>query len=331
VPEADHAAEPLHLARGDIVPWMLRQAGIDHLCHLRMAGEEVDHLLGVVAVPVHPDAEGLQAAVGQEAVEGAGHGAHRVLVEGDRLRQVEVSDHDGAADHVAVPTDVLGRRVHHDVGAEGERLLQIRRREGVVDDQQRAGLVGDLSEPLDVGDGQQRVGRGLDPQDLRLPGPDRGAYRVDVADVGGAVLETPTLRDLVEEPEGAAVRVVGDHGVVAGAGEPPQDGVLGRQAAGEREPALPFLQRRERALERGPRRVGAAAVLVAAAQPTDAVLLVGARRVDGRDHRAGGRVGLVAGMDGAGLEPGLAAMVLSHPTSVVVAAGNRWGAGPRSQ
>ena len=100
--------------------------------------------------------------------------------------------------------------------------------------------------------------------------------------------------------------------VVAGPGQPAQDRVLGGEAAGEREAALPLLERRERALERGAGRVGAAAVLVAAAQPADAVLLVGAGRVDGRDHRAGGRVGLVAGMDGAGLEAGLAAMVLGH-------------------
>ena len=48
-----------------------------------------------------------------------------------------------------------------------------------------------------------------------------------------------------------------------------------------------------------------AGVLVAAAQPADAVLLVGAGRVDRRDHRAGRRVGLVAGVDRTRLEAGL--------------------------
>ena len=250
--------------------------------------------------------------MGQEAVERTGHGPHGVLVEGDRLGQVEVADHDGAADHVAVPADVLGRRVHDDVGAERERLLEVRRRERVVDDEHRAGVVGDLGQRLDVGDGQQRVGRGLDPDDPGLPGADGGANRVDVADVRGTVLEPPAPLDLVEEPEGAAVRVVGDHRVVTRLGEPAQDRVLGGEAAGEREAPLPLLECREGTLERGAGRVGGAAVLVATAEPPDAVLLVGAGRVDGRDHRAGGGVGLVAGVDGTGLEPGLAAMFLSH-------------------
>ena len=40
-----------------------------------------------------------------------------------------------AAHHVAVPVEVLGGGVHHDVGAERERPLQHGRGEGVVDDQ----------------------------------------------------------------------------------------------------------------------------------------------------------------------------------------------------
>ena len=51
---------------------------------------------------------------------------------------------------------------------------------------------------------------------LRLAGADRGADGVDVGDRRGAVLEPPDLLDLVEEPERAAVRVVGDDHVVAG-------------------------------------------------------------------------------------------------------------------
>ena len=54
-----------------------------------------------------------------------------------------VAHHDRAADHVGVPAEVLGRGVHHDVGAEPERLLEVRRGEGVVDDEQRARVVGD--------------------------------------------------------------------------------------------------------------------------------------------------------------------------------------------
>ena len=133
----------------------------------------------------------------------------------------------------------------------------------------------------------------------------------------GRVLETPALQHLVEEPVRPAVRVVRDHHVVARLADRVQQGVLGREPGGEREPALPLLQRRDVALEGGAGRVGGAAVLVAAAQPADAVLLVGRGRVDRRDHRAGHRVGLVARMDGAGLEAGLVSVLLGHPTRLL--------------
>ena len=48
------------------------------------------------------------------------------------------STRDEPADDVAVTAEVLRRRVHDDVGAERERLLQVRRGERVVDDDERA-------------------------------------------------------------------------------------------------------------------------------------------------------------------------------------------------
>ena len=71
---------------------------------------------------------------------------------------------------------------------------------------------------------EQRVGRGLDPDQRGLAGPDRGADRVDVVDRRRAVGQPPRHRDLVEEPEGAAVRVVRDDRVVARAGRAPAAG-----------------------------------------------------------------------------------------------------------
>ena len=98
--------------------------------------------------------------------------------------------------------------------------------------------------------------------------------------------------------------------MVAGPAQRAEQGVLGGQAGGEREAALPLLERGDAALEGGAGGVGGAAVLVAAAQPADAVLLVGAGRVDRRDHRSGHRVGLVAGVDRTRLEAGLVLVLL---------------------
>jgi hypothetical protein len=64
----------------------------------------------------------------------------------------------------AVAAEVLGRAVHHEVGAERERLLQHRAGKGVVDRDQRAVIAGQRSEPGEVADPQQRVRRSLDPE-----------------------------------------------------------------------------------------------------------------------------------------------------------------------
>ena len=255
--------------------------------------------------------------MGEEGVERPGDGAHGVLVEADLLGEVEVAHDDGSADDVAVPTDVLGRRVQHHVGAEGERLLEVGRGEGVVDDEQGAGVVGDAS-PAPRCRRSSSIGLvGVSTQtSLVRPGLDRGGHRVDVGDRGRAEVEAPDLGDLVEEPERAAVGVVGDDGVVAGAGQRPDDRVLGGEPGGEGEPLLAVLDGRQRALERRTRRVRGAAVLVAAAQAPDTVLLVGAAGVDGRDDRPGHRVGLVAGVDRTRLETGLVGAFLGHVASV---------------
>ena len=63
----------------------------------------------------------------------------------------------------------------HHVRAEGQRRLEVRRGEGVVDHQQRPGVVRDRRERLDVADVEQRVGGGLHPDQPGLAGPDGGA------------------------------------------------------------------------------------------------------------------------------------------------------------
>ena len=118
----------------------------------------------------------------------------------------------------------------------------------------------------DVGDAEQRVGRRLDPDHLGAgrAGSRRGRRPRSETFAGGPV-QAPALGDPGEEPVGAAVRVVRDHHVVAGLADRPQQGVLGRQAAGEGQPAPAALQRRQALLERVAGRVAGAAVLVARA------------------------------------------------------------------
>ncbi len=64
-----------------------------------------------------------------------------------------------------------------------DRPRQQRRGAGGIHRQQRAGLMGDLRRARDVGDGPERVGRRLRPDQLRLARPDGFAQRIEVGHV----------------------------------------------------------------------------------------------------------------------------------------------------
>jgi hypothetical protein len=75
---------------------------------------------------------------------------------------------DDAAEAAALAVDVLGRRIHHAVGAEFERPLKQRRREHVVDHQRRAGGMRDLGDRLDVSTSSAGIGRAFQEEGLRV-------------------------------------------------------------------------------------------------------------------------------------------------------------------
>ena len=72
--------------------------------------------------------------------------------------------------------------MHCDIGAETERLLQVRGRERVVDDDPRTPVLRKLRRRRDVDHGEERVRRRLDPDELRLVAP-RTGERVEISEV----------------------------------------------------------------------------------------------------------------------------------------------------
>ena len=135
---------------------------------------------------------------------------------------------DDAADAVAVPVEELRRAVQHDIGAEGERALDIRAGKGVVDDDADVLAMRDGAHALDVGDVQHRVGRRLDEQVFRV----RLQRRLDElglrgVDVGEIQAELPA--HALEQPERSAIGVVADEHVIAGF-ESRQERIDGRHA-----------------------------------------------------------------------------------------------------
>ena len=256
-----------------------------------MLREERGHGAGVVAVALHADGQRLHAAEDEPAVERSRHRAEGLLQEPEALGDGRIVGRGEPADHVGMPAEVLRGRVDDDVGAQLVGALEKRGRERRVDDDHRADRVRGLGGLLDVDQVQERVRRRLQPDDARgvvevllQPGLDLRS---------GEERELVALRlvDLGEHPVRAAVDVVHGDDAVARL-EQVHDRRRRAEARRVREPVVGALERREAGLERRPRRVPRARVVVALVHP-DVVLEEGRRLVDGRDHRPGRRVGLL--------------------------------------
>ena len=109
-----------------------------------------------------------------------------------------------AGDHVGVTVQVLGRRVHDEVGAQCQRPRQHRRRHGRVDGEPGAGAVRDLGRGGDVGDLPQRVGRRLQPDQPRPARPHARRQRRPGRSVSTSSTSSPQRAAKVEQPGCAA-------------------------------------------------------------------------------------------------------------------------------
>ncbi len=224
------------------------------------------------------------------------------MEEADLLGQGGILHNDGTAENVGVAAEVLRGRVHDDVGTQRQRLLEVGRGEGVVDDDDRTNRVADLGERGDVADLHERIARSLNPEHLGRVGTECGAHRIEVAEVCRAQRRAPGHEHPVNEPVGAAVDVVAHQHVVAGREKCAQEGVFCGKAGGEAVRVGAALERGEQLLQRVARRVAAASVLVAVAEAADAVLHEGGRQVHGGNDRTRRWIEGLARRDGAGLE-----------------------------
>ena len=132
------------------------------------------------------EVEGLETAVGEPAVEGAGDGTDGVLEVGERVvdgggvvgddthedilelvrKAVRWGGRWGSAYRVTV--DVLGDRVEDNIGTVVERGLDVGGEEGVIHNHQRAELVCDVRDRADVHERERGVAGGLNPDQLRV-------------------------------------------------------------------------------------------------------------------------------------------------------------------
>jgi hypothetical protein len=278
---------------------MVGQPRVEHALDARLPLEPRRDRARVLAVALHPDRQRLQPAQDEPRVERAGDGPERLLEEEEPLGDRMVVRRDEPADHVGVAAEVLRRRVDDGVGAEVERVLEVRRRERVVDDEDGTDRVRRVGCRADVDDVQQRVRRGFDPDHA---GP-LVQPRRQIRELGRRhVVEEVALRlvDLRGHPVDAPVDVRDEDDALSRVDEVHQ-GRRRAEARGEGGAVLGVLQRRERRLQRRPRRVRDARVVVALVD-ADRLLHVRRRLVDRRDDRAGRRVRLLTDVDRPGLE-----------------------------
>ena len=127
-----------------------------------------------------------------------------------------------------------------EVGAELDRPLDVGAGERVVDDQPDVVAVREVGRGAQVGDPHHRVGRRLDEQHPRRRR-HRALDLVELRRVDVAERQLIARQHLVEQPERAAVGVVGDDDVIAGL-QHRGDRADRRHARREREPRLAALR-----------------------------------------------------------------------------------------
>ena len=230
--ERQHAAETSHLLLRHLVARVIGQPWIVDACHRRVRRERRRDPAGVFGVPLHAQFERLQSAQGEPAIQWGGHGADRVLQELDRLEYGGVAREHGALDQVGMAGQVFGHAVHHQVGAQGERLLEHRRGEGVVDHHQGALRMRQFRDRPDVRHQQARIGRRLQPHQPRRRGHRRG-HGLKVRGVDRRDRQVKPREHAREQPIGAAVDVKRHNHFVVRPQVRMQDRVLRRQARGE--------------------------------------------------------------------------------------------------
>ena len=134
--KTQHASKAGHLPPGNLVARMALQARIVDAVHLWLLLQEARQSHRILVVPLHAQAQRLQAAQHQKGGTGVHRGAGELAVAIDPLHQIlAAADH--AAQHVPVPTQELGCAVDDEVGAQGNGGLVDGCGKGVINDGDR--------------------------------------------------------------------------------------------------------------------------------------------------------------------------------------------------
>ena len=118
-----------------------------------MGFQEFSHLHGIGRVFFHAQGQGLHAAGNEEGVKRTEDGTGHIFeTEESNVGDVVQFPYDEAGNDVTVAVQILRCRVNDDVGTEGQRLLDIRRAEGIIDDDRNVShFMGNLADAFNIG------------------------------------------------------------------------------------------------------------------------------------------------------------------------------------
>ena len=284
-------------------PGWVAQAGPAHLPHRGVVEQELGDDRGPRRrVAVHADGERLAAPAARGSQSnGDGTDAGGVRRKTELLGQLVVVDVATKPPTTSLcPPRYLVVRVDDDVGAERQRALQVGGGERVVDDAAAAPLVGQTGQGARCRRWTAAGCRGLDPDQAGAVRPRGGDGRRRRTGPPRCAATPSRPVDLVDQAPGAAVGVVGDdqrgrRAAASGGGRPRPPCPLAKA-----NPWAGALEHGERVLRTVAGRVAGAGVLVRGLARL--VLGEGRGQGDGRDDGAGRRIGVLAAVDGPGLE-----------------------------
>ena len=165
-----------------------------------------------------------------------------------------------AAEHPALPVDVLGRGIDDAIGAELQRVLQQRRGEHVVDDQRRAVLVHDLGDGGDVDDLERRIGRRFRERPSWCSGARAARHASRSRALDQRRGDAEARQQFLDDIEARAEQRPGRDDVIAGLELAHQRGGDRRHAARGGARRLGAFEQRHAALEHRHRRIGEARI-----------------------------------------------------------------------
>ena len=255
----------------------------------------------VFAVRFHAQGERFDATQHQPAVHRAGNraGMHHHVVQ--RFRQFFGFNRNDAHQYVGVAAKVFSGGVEHDVAAHLQRLLQIRRSEGVVDADQCAGCVGFGGKRFDVHQPQKRIGRGFQPNQFHIVRGKQFVQAVGGAQIGKDDVHAPLFIYVNQQVIRAAVNIgYGDDGI-ARTQEGTPHGINARHTAGKGKTRRPAFQIGNRVFQNLTGRIAQARIAVGNLL-ADFVQREHTVLINRRHQRAVVFVAIVAGMDGFGGE-----------------------------